>query len=532
MNTLDKIIGYFSPAKGAARARARRIIRAYDGATQGRRGTAWAGATRVSANSEIAYALQPLRNRARELARNDGFAARMLDIFPAHVIGDGIRPVPNTGNDDLDKGLTDLWEEWQAKADVTGHLSFYGIQVLAVRSMMESGDIAVRYVPREQKAREIPLKLQLLEADFIDHFRDGLYGGSMISSPEMPSTVLRTRLGVGLGEYDEWQGLWLWPYHPGEMDTINQVQLRSLFVDKKELTYMFKMLRPGQVRGVSWFAPILSSSRELHDLMDAVNVKARVEACFAGFITNDDSSAPIMDANYTGIDPTLDLDNPTASISTLEPGMLKELRQGQDIKFASPTGTTQIDPVMMHNLRAIAAGVGCTYDQATGDLTGANYSSLRAGKIDFWRLISEVQKHTVIPQLCQPTWERFIEYAILSGRIKKRKGGYPVEWVVPSREAIDPKKDLDAEKNEVRAGRITPQQFIASKGNNWRNVLSDFASFNKAADDKGLVFDTDVRKVDQHGRQPIKAKDPNDPDGQEDRDLDDSRDDSDNDTDD
>lgn len=529
MNALDKMISYFSPQRGAARARARRLIRAYDGASQGRRGTAWQGATRVSMNSEIAYSLATLRNRARELVRNNGYAARMLDIFPAHVVGEGIRPASITGSDGLDKRIGDLWEEWQAHADVTDHLSFYGMQVLAVRSMMESGDIPMRYVPREQKGDEIPLKLQLMESDFIDHFRDGLYGGNYVSAPEMPATVLRTRLGVGLGEYDEWMGLWLWPYHPGELDTINQVALRSYYVDKKDLTYMYKVLRPGQVRGVSWFSPILASARELTDILDAINVKVRVEACFAGFITNDDVSAPVMDPDTGGVFSQDDGSLPNAAITTLEPGMLKELREGQDIKFASPTGTTQIEPVLLHNLRAIAAGVGCTYDQATGDLTGANYSSLRAGKIDFWRLVGEVQKHTVIPQFCQPTWDRFIQFAILSGKLKPRKGGYPVEWVVPAREAVDPKKDLDAEKNEVRSGRITPQQFIASKGNNWRRVLSDTHAFYEQADQMGIVFDIDPRKVDQHGRQPTNPKGGEDPARAEDEARDDERDDRDDD---
>lgn len=525
MNALDRVIGYFAPQRAASRARARQLIRAYEGASVGRRGTSWQ-ATSISANGEIASGLMPLRNRARELGRNNPYAARMLDIMPSHVVGNGIVPVSTTGKDGIDKKVSDLWNEWQMTADVTGGLSFYALQVLAVRSMIESGDIAVRLIDREQQNTEVPLKLQLLEADFIDHFREGLYGGGLVARG-LPKSVKRTRLGVGLGEYDEWQGLWLWPYHPGEVDTLHQVSMISQFVPRDNLIHMFKRVRPGQVRGVSWFAPVMTSARELADFMDAVNVKARVEACFSGFIINDDGLSPLNEPNNSGVDPAWDTSLPGANITTLEPGMLKELRGGQDIKFAAPTTTTQIEPVLLANLQAMAAGVGCTYDQATGDLRQANYSSLRAGKLDFWRLVGQIQSHIVIPQLCKPVWDRFIQRSILAGRLRPLKGGYPVDWVVPAKEMIDPKKDFDASKNAVRSGAMTPQQFIASFGGNWRDDLKDFKAFFDKAHSLGIVLDIDASAVDQHGRQPPKAEDPNDPGSASDQAKDDAEDDSD-----
>lgn len=524
MNIVDKVIGWFSPSAGAMRARARNAIRIYEGAQPGRRGAAWR-ATGNSQNTELNFALKPLRDRARELGRNSPVAARMLDIFPAHVVGTGIIPVANTGSDQIDNQVNALWKEWQMTADVTGRQSFYAMQVLAVRSMVEAGEVVCRFIDEAYDDTSVPLKLQLLEADYIDHYRDGIGGGSAYPVlSDKKGGVKRSRLGVALGEYDRWKGLWLWPYHPGEITTVSEISLTSELVQREDLLHVFKMIRPGQVRGVSWFAPILTTARELADFVDAVNVKARVEACFAGFITNDDSTMPLMDGNASGLQADISL--PDAQITTLEPGMLKELRTGQGIAFAQPTTNTQIEPLLLYNLQAMAAGVGCTYDQATGDLRQANYSSLRAGKLDFWRLVSQTQQHIVIPMMCQPVWERFINRAILAGKLRPRRGGYPCDWVVPAREAIDPKKDLDAEKNEVRSGRMTMQEFIASKGNNWRTTLNDFSTFFERADELGLVFDTDVRKVDQHGRQPPVPGDQADEAGASDQASDDAKDDS------
>ncbi|MGY3278136.1 phage portal protein [Bradyrhizobium sp. S3.7.6] len=497
-NVLDRIIGYVSPERGAARARARTAIRLYEGADRGRRAGGWV-ASGTSANSELQGAISPLRDRSRDLARNNPWAHRMLDILCSHSVGNGIIPVSNTGSDKLDNQVNALWEEFCEQSDITGCMNFYAMQDLAVRSMAESGEIVLRFIDREMTDREaVPLKLQLLEADFIDQDREGLFA---VGRENAAPGVERNRLGVGLGKFDEWRGLWLWPRHPGEMnDTLDLKSYTSQFVSRDDLVHMFRRERPGQVRGVPWFAPILMTARDLSDILDAANVKARVEACFAGFITNSDESMPLLEDNGN----VSALQN--AMTTTLEPGMLKELRSGQDIKFAAPTSTSQLETILINNLQAMAAGVGCTYDQATGDLRQANYSSLRAGKIEFWRLIGKLQQHVIIPQLCKPVWYRFINRAVLAGRLTERthRGGYPARWVVPAKEMIDPKKDFDATKNLVRSGAMTPQDFIASFGGDWRHSIDEFKKFFEVAHKAEVVLDIDVARVDQHGRQPAK----------------------------
>lgn len=490
-NILDRVIGYVSPERGVARARARNAIRIYEGADRGRRGASWR-ASGTSANTELQGAIGLLRDRSRDLSRNVPWAARMLDIMSSHSVGNGIVPVSNTGSDKIDNRVNSLWEDWIDEADVTGRSTFYALQDLAVRSMIESGEVVARFVDRElNDSTAVPLQLMLLEADLIDQDREGIFStGRGQNAPG----VERNRLGVGLGKFDEWRGLWLWPRHPGEMNsTIDLKNYWSEFVPREELVHMFKHERPGQVRGVPWFAPVLSTARDISDLLDAANVKARVEACFAGFITNSDESMPILEDN--GTVSTI----PGASVSMLEPGMLKELRSGQDIKFAAPTSTSQLDTILIANLQAMAAGVGCTYDQATGDLRQANYSSLRAGKIEFWRLIGKLQQHVIIPQFCKPVWSRFVDRAVLAGRLPARKGGYPVRWVVPAKEMIDPKKDFDATKNLVRSGAMTPQEFIASFGGDWRKSLEAFEQFYEVAKEKKLTLDI-MSSVDQRGR--------------------------------
>jgi lambda family phage portal protein len=494
MNVLDRIIGFISPSRGLRRARARAAMRIYEGASPGRRANSWR-ASATSANTEIKQALGPMRDRARDLVRNTPHAPRMLDVFTSHIVGTGIRPVSATGRDKLDDRVERLFKDWQESADIEGVDSFYSLQRLALRSIIESGEVIVRMIDRskQEATSAVPLHLQMLESDFIDSTMDGILQG------KAPPDVLRSRLGVGLGDYDVRKGLWLFNQHPGEQTTYASAKdaYMSHFVANDQLIHLFGRNRPGQVRGVSWFAPMITTARDFSDLMDAVTVKARIEACFAAFITQaDDLDGPMEpSANVQG--PSAD--NPNAMGVTLEPGMMKLLRPGQDVKFAQPTSTSQIESVMMFDLMSMASAVGVTYDQLSGDLRGANYSSLRAGKIDFRALCEQVQELILIPRLCNRIWKRFIERAILAGELADRKEGYPVEFITPAWQSINPKFDEDAEMRSVRAGRMTPQQYMAGWGGNWRRNIRSIKEFYDYLDQNEVAVEIDVRNYTRAG---------------------------------
>jgi len=498
MNPLDRLIAVFSPKTALARARARYALRAYEAASVGRRSSSWR-AWSSGANAEIAAGLRPMRDRARDLVRNTPHAGRLIEIMVSNSVGDGLQPVSTTGSDSVDRKVADLWNDWKEHADIARVLTFDAMQALCVRAIVESGEVVIRFVDRKKTdtPARVPFQLQVLESDFIDESRDGIYQGA--KGEGLTPETQRSRLGVGLGAFDAVTGLWLYPWHPGETTTYNMRPWTSRFYARDEALHVFRVLRPGQVRGVTWFAPIMTTSRDYADFVDAALVKARVEACFSGFITNSDDFEPVLDTT-PGLGTTMpDPNNPQALISNLEPGLLKELKTGQDIKFAQPTSTSQVEQLMLIELMAMAAGANCTYDQMSGDLRQANYSSLRAGKLDFKQFVSKFQKHTLIAMMCQPIWNRFIETAILVGELRERKGGYPCQWVTPAWESVNPKFDQDAEERSVRAGRMSPQEFIASWGGDWRKMQDDHKAFFDRADELGVVFDIDPRKMTRAG---------------------------------
>ena len=149
--------------------------RAYEAADKGRRGKAFRLAKSTSVNSEVSAALVTLRDRSRNMVRNNGWARRAVEAITKHTIGDGIQPAPDA---DLAtcQLVKRLWSKWanSTACDWYGKTTFYGLQELAMRSIAESGEVLIlrRWVMPDDN-NPLPLQLQVLEGDQLDHTRNG-----------------------------------------------------------------------------------------------------------------------------------------------------------------------------------------------------------------------------------------------------------------------------------------------------------------------------------------------------------------------
>src|SRR5438309_131519 len=136
MNFIDRAIGFMSPMAGLKRARARLALDyadrvterfRYDGAQAGRRAHGWYAAS-TDANVELMGALVWLRNRSRDLVRNNPQAARALEELVGNAVGTGIVPQAKTGDEDLDKIIDNEWPFFVEQCDTPQRLDFYGMQ--------------------------------------------------------------------------------------------------------------------------------------------------------------------------------------------------------------------------------------------------------------------------------------------------------------------------------------------------------------------------------------------------------------------
>lgn len=486
MNALDRLIAVFSPAAGIRRYQARQAmqhIRAYEGAKRGRRTAGW-DAKGTSANAENLPALSILRNRSSDLVRNNPWAKKAIGNWVDDAIGTGIR-LALPADSPAAKG-------WQAFAetpacDADGLSDFYGLQALAARSMWERGAVIIRRRWRRAgDGLQIPMQIQVLEPDFLD---------------ESKTEETKTGIIIGGVEFDKLGrrvAYWLYDQHPGEAYGYGMI-LQSRRVPAEDVIYAFKRQRAGQIHGVPELAPVLLRMRDLDDYEDAELTRKKVEACFTAFVTQGDAVG-----NGIGGEPA---DGKPRPVERVSPGMIKYLRSGEEVSFAQPTAVAGYSDYMRVGLRAIAAGVGQTYEQLSGDLSQVNYSSARAGMLPYRRSVEAWQWLTFVPMVCQRVVAWFNEAAMLAGLPPVPAGA---DWTTPRFEWVDPVKDMKGELLKVAAGVQSFSELARRLGTQPDRVLAELKQDWEQLKALGIPISLDglIALATAHDEQPSKEDKP------------------------
>jgi lambda family phage portal protein len=447
----------------------------YEAAAMTRRTTGWSPVA-SDVNTLVFRNADTLRSRSRDMVRRNPWATNALDAFVGNCIGTGIKPQSLHTDAEQREQIQALWLRWTDEADATGLTDFYGLQALACRSVMEAGECFIRLRPRLPKdGLSVPLQLQLLEAEHLPtNETRKLENGNYI------------RAGIEFNGIGKRVAYHLYREHPG--DALNPMASTELVrVPAESVLHLFRPIRPGQLRGQPWLTQVLIKLYELDQYDDAELVRKKTAAMFAGFVTKNAPEDVLVGegaADASGV-----------AIAGLEPGTLQVLLPGEDVKFSSPADVgASYETFMRVQLRSIAAGMGITYEQLTGDLTGVNYSSIRAGLLEFRRRCEQFQHQVIVFQMCRPIWRAWIDAAVLAGALPAGDGNYDVKWIPPGFAWVDPLKDIKAQIMAVRAGFKSRAEVISEQGYDAEEIDREIAADNARADLLGLEYDSDPRK--------------------------------------
>ena len=290
-----------------SRPQARSALRAagYDGASGGRR-LRNAGEIPLPIAAQLA-ARQPLAWRARYLTANNGFARAGVLAWQAQIAGTGIKPQSAAPDPAARKAIATAWERFVDGCDADGMVDFYGLLATLVAVTVTDGE-AFAIQLHDPAGR---LKLRLIDATQID----GAYHADLAAGARIVAGVEFNAAGerVAYHAYRERPGLPL----VGGLDLMR--------LPAQDVLHVFRPETPGQVRGVSWFAPVLARFFDLDKAHDAQLMRQQIAAMLAGFIVDPQGEAGGFEGPNDGLG-TLE--------GGLEPGTIKLLRPGADIRFS------------------------------------------------------------------------------------------------------------------------------------------------------------------------------------------------------
>jgi lambda family phage portal protein len=520
LSRLDRWIAVVSPQRAVRRVRARLLLdtlgRAYEGSARGRRTEDWITADGGSASAETRYSLATLRNRSRDLCRNNPYGRRAVRRLATATVGSyGISATLTGPNQRAVAKITDLWTQWTASTlcDARGKQTFGGLQGLVARTLFESGEVlALRRWAHLNGGPPSPLSLriQVIEPDYLDPQRDnsvpGYYGGT----PDELRDGNRLDQGVELDGDDRPVAYWLFPRNPGdgivavgtqsgETGGVSSVMIpgmSSTRVDAANVLHVFQEERAGQVRGVPVLAPVVIRIRDLDQYLDTQLIRQKIAACFAVFLSEPEGTLDLVGTAREPID----------LCDHVEPGMISKLPAGYEPSFAQPQ-SVEDKSFVTEVLQGIASGTGLPYEELAADYSQVNFSSARMARTAFYELVSELQWLVVIPQFCDRIFGWFRDACVTAG--VPGADSVSVEWTTPRKTLTDPGREIPAIISGVRAGLMSPQEAIRELGYDVETVLDEWQAFTKMVDERGLVLDIDPRKVAKTGNpQPAWILDP------------------------
>jgi lambda family phage portal protein len=468
------------------------LKRAYAAAQNNRLTSDWISQA-TSADSEIRGSLRTLRNRARQLVRDSDFAKAALRAVRNNVVGTGIKLQAQVRmqrggrlSEEVNKRIEEEFKAWSVAkiCNTAGKLSFQDIQRLSITSMLESGEVFIRFVKQPFGGGKVPLALEVIESDLLDDDYSGIAeNGNQI------------RMGVEINEWGRPVAYHFWDYHPGDYQfSYAQVAAkRRVRIPAEDVLHLYLIERPGQSRGVSAFASAIMRLRNLSGYEEAEIVAARASSAMMAFVKTPDQEL-FEDGTFQ-----------EDSVLDFSPGSIRRLAPGEEMQFFTPSRPDDaFTPFVQQMLRAVASGVGCSYTQVSSDFSQSNYSSSRLELLETRAHYKTLQQY-MITALCREVYGKWLEMAVMAGVLDLP--GYDSSparyiesnWMAPASQFVDPQKEASAYKDLIRSGIMTLSQVIALHGGDFEDQMRQRQHELATADELGIVLDTDPSQVSSNG---------------------------------
>jgi lambda family phage portal protein len=483
--------------------------RAYEAGRWTLDSASWIGSD-GSADSETRNTLAIIRGRARDAEENGPYAEAYVGELISNVLGpEGMtlqnqaREFDENGNEVLDKiangKIHDGYDEWKqlGVCDVTGELTFYDCEQLALRRACLDGEAIVRKV-KDYRGNRFRFALQMIEADALDvNKNEVLANGNIVT------------MGVEKNAWKRPVAYWILKKHPGDFFSPNTPDPDKWErVPADQIVHLRRPKRIGETRSVSWLHGILNQMAMLDGYEKAEVTAARASACKGGVI---ESTSPESQGTVPGL--AKFLQRVGAKVWELLPAQVRIIPPGWTFKAISPTHPNgNFGEFKKAVLRAFASFLRVSYMAISGDLSSASYSSSRTGMLterDNWKVLQK----WFIDHFEKPIFSDWLLSALTFQAItlpvtRYQKFNRPYfqgrRWAW-----VDPARDLKAIETELRLRLTSPQQVIAERSPEYTlaDVLNEWKAAQDMAESIGVSLEGALQSVLQNV--------PNDPEKEE-----------------
>ncbi len=454
-----------------------------------------------------------LARRLQDLTRNDPAVIGLRRALVDHVVGTGIGTWANVRiAGDLDEEFNsesdDLWEEYainSAEADVRGKLAWSDMQRQMMEGMLDEGDALLLRCGRSDPGRLVPTCFQVIEAAQLDVSQDRPRGGPQGN---------KIKGGIELDRWDTAVAYWLFDTHPD--DPHAEVARGSRRVPASRVVHLQSPGRASQTRGISLYAAITQTARDLDNYLGAELTAANIGALFT-LVHKCQNPGTGFGFSGDGSDEN-DSQNPVVRLGR---GIVSQIGKDDEIEqVASQRPNPDAGVFTKLILLLMSMGGGVSRYRVTRDYTGTTYIAARAARLDDQASFSPLQNY-IGRAICLPVRRLVVPELIAYGHFGSvtsrqfrgnRRRWQRLELQPPGVPSLDEEKEIDAALAGRGGGILSLKRICGRLGWNHRREMDQIAAENEYARKKGVELNFDrpstpaAAKPRQEEEQPAEDK--------------------------
>lgn len=475
-----------------------------------------------SVDSDTLGDIDNSKARARDLARNDPFAANAARIDRDSVVGPGLRLSlkPDHVLLGIDAAKAREWarmveRRWEVYANSTGHhadarrmQSFNQLTRTMESSLFHDGEALATVIWRKPKrGQSAGTCFQLVSTDRLSN------PYWLFDNPKLRKGIERNRWGEPVayfireahpsdGEFGEWE------------KTVRWRRIRRQSPEgRRNVIHVFDHKHAEMTRGITDFTSTIKAMKMRGHYADATLERAIIQAFFAATIKtnlNYDQAMQVMGASFGS--KVREAKNPMTAMTIDHVRQAGEYHKAANHSFGG-AATMHLLPnedIELHRsenadgnfekfeksvLRQIAAGTGTPITALSQNYSDVNYSAARSALQDVWRHYMS-KRDMLVRGWMWPAVDAWLEEEVISGEIDLPDGisdfyaardallkGQFYGWGKPM---IDPVKERKAQQIGLQMGVETLESICAEQGLNWEDVVDQRVLEVEYMAEKGL----------------------------------------------
>ncbi len=481
---LDRAVSYISPVRGMQRHAAKQMMAmtgggGFIGADKSRRSLMNWATGGGSADADTLSDLPTLREHSRDLIRNTPMGAGAVGTIVTSSAGAGLtlqcaidRELLNLSDDQADTWESNTEREfnlWALTCDLRRSLNFWDMQVLAIRSWLENGDVFTVLSHKKRRGDLYGLKLSMVEADRVCNAddaqdSDSLSGGIQRDDDGAPEFyhILKHHPGNATYQAKKWDKVKVFGEKRGQRNVL----------------HLFDMLRIDQSRGIPLLAPVIEPLKQISKLTEVELMASVLASLYTVFVKTENGegigglSGPPVGGPVAPGAPALVKQAPAKDKQPIAmgSGLIVDLAANESVTTDTPGRPNgAFEPFFLAIVKEIGIGIELPFEILMKSFN-KSYSASRGAINEAWRMFLK-RRSKLARDWCDPIFAAWLDEAVALGRIAApgyfanpliRQAYLGTSWNGPGRGQINELVEAKAAELRTNIGMTTMAAEIAS----------------------------------------------------------------------